>query len=83
MPQVRAAVVRSAPASTIANARIRRAAAASFSRHATERRASAVKSSRVMHTAADIDPLLYPEQASSQTFIDSGIPESQISRPLV
>src|SRR5664280_2384179 len=55
MPQVSAAVLRSAPSSTSASASIRRAAAPSFSRLAAARRADAVISSRPIATAAPID----------------------------
>src|SRR6478672_1318236 len=55
MPQVSAAVLRSAPSSTSASASIRRAAALSFSPLAALRSSEAVRSSRVIDTAAPID----------------------------
>src|SRR6476660_860491 len=55
MPQVSAAVLRSAPSSTSASASIRRAAAPSFSPLAALRSSEAVRSSRVIDTAAPID----------------------------
>src|SRR6478736_4001103 len=55
MPQVSAAVLRSAPSSTSASASIRRAAAPSFSLLAALRSSEAVRSSRVIDTAAPID----------------------------
>src|ERR1017187_10417938 len=55
MPQVSAAILRSAPSRIIAIASIRRAAEPSFSRPATIRSSAAVTSSRVIETAAPID----------------------------
>src|ERR1700737_2272520 len=77
MPQVSAAVLRSTPSSTSASANIRRAAALSFSRPGAARSAVAVKSSRVIETLAPIAIAPLQERASSQNFLDSGIPKNE------
>src|SRR6202011_4752318 len=83
MPQLSAALVRSAPSSTIARHSIRRAAATSWALVAAARSSDAVKSSRVIAIALPIDAAPLQEPASSQRFADLGIPASQIQGPLV
>ena len=79
MPQVLAALVRSAPSRTIASANIRRDAALFFSRPAATRSSMAVKSLWVTAIAAIVLAPLHTKSPSIQTFSDSGIPhESSI-----
>src|SRR5674476_799527 len=83
MPQVSAALVRSAPSKTIASANIRRDAALSFSRPAAARSPMAVKSLRVTAIAAIVLAPHHTKSSSIQTFSDSGTPTSHPFSPLV
>src|SRR5713226_8386241 len=84
MPQVSAAVRRSAPSSTIARASIRRAAEPSFSRPAAARRSFAVKSGRMILTAPPIDAAPLLRASIESEFPRFGNPKmSQKPRPLV
>src|SRR5450759_1258012 len=83
MPQVLAALVRSAPSRTIASANIRRDAALFFSRPAATRSSMAVKSLWVTAIAAIVLAPLHTKNPSIQTFSDSGIPTSHPFSPLV
>src|ERR1017187_8244659 len=83
MPQVSAALVRSAPSKTIASANIRRDAALSFSRPAAARSSMAVKSLRVTAIAAIVLAPHHTKSSSIQTFSDSGTPTSHPFSPLV
>src|ERR1043166_9707308 len=83
MPQVSAALVRSAPSSTIARHSIRRAAETSLALVAAARSSDAVKSTRVIAIALPIDAAPLQEPASSQSFADLGIPASQLQGPAV
>src|SRR5665213_1129119 len=83
MPQVLAALVRSAPSRTIASANIRRDAALFFSRPAATRSSMAVKSLWVTAIAAIVLAPLHTKNPSIQTFSDSGIPTSRPFSPLV
>src|SRR5665647_1850552 len=83
MPQVSAALVRSAPSKTIASANIRRDAALSFSRPAAARSSIAVKSLRVTAIAAIVLAPHHTKSSSIQTFSDSGTPTSHPFSPLV
>src|SRR5450756_541941 len=83
MPQVSAALVRSAPSKTIASANIRRDAALSFSRPAAARSSMAVKSLRVTEIAAIVLAPHHTKSSSIQTFSDSGTPTSHPFSPLV
>src|SRR5450759_1993522 len=83
MPQVLAALVRSAPSKTIASANIRRDAALSFSRPASARSSMAVKSLRVTAIAAIVLAPHHTKSSSIHTFSDSGTPTSHSFSPLV
>src|ERR1039458_2303838 len=83
MPQVSAALLRSAPSKPIASANIRRDAALSFSRPAAARSSTAVKSLRVTAIAAIVLAPHHTKSSSIQTFSDSGTPTSQPFSPLV
>src|SRR5260221_14320528 len=84
MPQVSAAVRRSAPSSTIARASIRRAAEPSFSRPAAARRSFAVKSGLMILTAPPIDAAPPSGASIESEFPRFGNPKmSQKPRPLV
>src|SRR5450759_2091073 len=83
MPQVSAALVRSAPSKTIASANIRRDAALSFSRPAAARSSMAVKSLRVTAIAAIVLAPHHTKSSSIQTFSDLGTPTSHPFSPLV
>src|SRR5664280_3657110 len=83
MPQVSAALVRSAPSKTIASANIRRDAALSFSRPAAARSSMAVKSLRVTAIAAIVLAPHHTKSSSIQTSSDSGTPTSHPFSPLV
>src|ERR1039457_2807025 len=83
MPQVSAALVRSAPSKTIASANIRRDAALSFSRPAAARSSMAVKSLRVTAIAAIVLAPHHTKSSSIQTFSDSGTATSHPFSPLV
>src|ERR1035437_5938154 len=74
MPQVSAALVRSAPSKTIASANVRRDAA---------RSSMAVKSLRVTAIAAIVLAPHHTKSSSIQTFSDSGTPTSHPFSPLV
>ena len=82
MPQLRAAVVRSAPSSTSAIASIRRATFASLVQAASRRNPSEVKSSRVISTAVAMKVSLARNRSESD-FHDLGIPRSHRKWPLV
>src|ERR1039458_2231410 len=83
MPQVSAALLRSAPSKPIASANIRRDAALSFSRPAAARSSTAVKSLRVTAIAAIVLAPHHTKSSSIQTFSDSGTPTSHPFSPLV